>query len=171
MKTIKKASLLFASLALVLGAGLVGNSDTKEVKAASETYTYTFISGIFSGNGTKELNGINWTLTNNGNHYGYDKDKGLQIGSGKNPAKTLSLSTSDFTNNIISVTVNTSGASSIKASISATIGGETIGSSQSISATATPYSFENTTSATGELVLSWTQTSSKAIYIKSIVVE
>ena len=33
MKTIKKASLLFASLALVLGAGLVGNSDTKEVKA------------------------------------------------------------------------------------------------------------------------------------------
>ena len=34
MKTIKKASLLFASLALVLGAGLVSNSDTKEVKAA-----------------------------------------------------------------------------------------------------------------------------------------
>jgi len=38
MKTIKKASLLFASLALVLGAGLVGNSDTKEVKAETETY-------------------------------------------------------------------------------------------------------------------------------------
>ena len=38
MKTIKKASLLFASLALVLGAGLVGNSDTKEVKAADEVY-------------------------------------------------------------------------------------------------------------------------------------
>ncbi len=36
MKTIKKASLLFASLALVLGAGLVGNSDTKEVKAATK---------------------------------------------------------------------------------------------------------------------------------------
>ena len=36
MKTIKKASLLFASLALVLGAGLVGNSDTKEVKAAED---------------------------------------------------------------------------------------------------------------------------------------
>ena len=38
MKTIKKASLLFASLALVLGAGLVGNSDTKEVKAEDEVY-------------------------------------------------------------------------------------------------------------------------------------
>ena len=38
MKTIKKASLLFASLALVLGAGLVGNSDTKEVKAAEGTW-------------------------------------------------------------------------------------------------------------------------------------
>ena len=38
MKTIKKASLLFASLALVLGAGLVGNSDTKEVKAAADVY-------------------------------------------------------------------------------------------------------------------------------------
>ena len=39
MKTIKKASLLFASLALVLGAGLVGNSDTKEVKAEATKIT------------------------------------------------------------------------------------------------------------------------------------
>ncbi len=39
MKTIKKASLLFASLALVLGAGLVGNSDTKEVKAEATQIT------------------------------------------------------------------------------------------------------------------------------------
>ena len=41
MKTIKKASLLFASLALVLGAGLVGNSDTKAVKAEEVTDTLT----------------------------------------------------------------------------------------------------------------------------------
>ena len=49
MKTIKKASLLFASLALVLGAGLVGNSDTKEVKAEE---TASFDLSLLNGKGT-----------------------------------------------------------------------------------------------------------------------
>ena len=61
MKTIKKASLLFASLALVLGAGLVGNSDTKEVKAASgDTYTFSDTKGT-SADG-------NWSFTTKQNN-------------------------------------------------------------------------------------------------------
>ena len=50
MKTIKKASLLFASLALVLGAGLVGNSDTKEVKAAITSDDESSLSVLTSEN-------------------------------------------------------------------------------------------------------------------------
>ena len=52
MKTIKKASLLFASLALVLGAGLVGNSDTKEVKAAEVITTDTITADKLTATGT-----------------------------------------------------------------------------------------------------------------------
>ena len=59
MKTIKKASLLFASLALVLGAGLVGNSDTKEVKAeeieASTTITSENSAAAWTDNGKTHL--------------------------------------------------------------------------------------------------------------------
>ncbi len=52
MKTIKKASLLFASLALVLGAGLFGNSDTKEVKAAEVITTDTITADKLTATGT-----------------------------------------------------------------------------------------------------------------------
>lgn len=54
MKTIKKASLLFASLALVLGAGLVGNSDTKEVKAAT-TREYSIVFATKGSDDTREI--------------------------------------------------------------------------------------------------------------------
>ena len=78
MKTIKKASLLFASLALVLGAGLVGNSDTKEVKAEDEVYktldlasstnesvnTYTETwSAVVDGESYTIVNGNNFNAT------------------------------------------------------------------------------------------------------------
>ena len=59
MKTIKKASLLFASLALVLGAGLVGNSDTKEVKAANTTVTWTATKAADLGSKISSVNGTN----------------------------------------------------------------------------------------------------------------
>ena len=55
MKTIKKASLLFASLALVLGAGLVGNSDTKEVKAEEVITTDTITADKLKATDTKYM--------------------------------------------------------------------------------------------------------------------
>ena len=80
MKTIKKASLLFASLALVLGAGLVGNSDTKEVKA-EENLLATFSLGSDNtdspahDDGTSEAsysessNGYNLSITSGTNMF------------------------------------------------------------------------------------------------------
>ena len=49
MKLFNKVSILFASLALVMGAGLVGSNDAKEVKAESKTITITSDSNILNG--------------------------------------------------------------------------------------------------------------------------
>lgn len=65
MKTIKKVSLLFASLALVLGAGLVGNRDTKEVKAEAETLTINNSNGPWVGNGSGYKTGTGTMATSN----------------------------------------------------------------------------------------------------------
>ena len=44
MKLFNKVSILFASLALIMGAGLVGSNDAKEVKAEKQTVKYTVAS-------------------------------------------------------------------------------------------------------------------------------
>jgi hypothetical protein len=66
--------------------------------------------------------------------------------------------------------VNTSGASSIVGNVGVTVGSTAFtssgASSQTLSATATDYTFVG--SGTGNLTISWAQTSSKALYIKSI---
>ena len=66
MKTIKKASLLFASLALVLGAGLVGNSDTKEVKAETKELVVdgnSLPSDITNGDTEFTIDGITYVFS------------------------------------------------------------------------------------------------------------
>ena len=56
MKLFNKVSILFASLALVMGAGLVGSNDAKEVKADSE-YAINFDCGT-NDNGTLAASNI-----------------------------------------------------------------------------------------------------------------
>lgn len=130
-------------------------------------YSYTFTSKQFSANETKTLNGVNWTLTGNGGYWGYDGTKGQQFGSGNKPYKSLTLTTSGIEGTIKEITINTSGASSTNASFTVSVGGTQYGS-KNLSATATSYTF--TGSSSGEIKFAYTQTSSKAIYIKSISV-
>ncbi len=140
----------------------------------AETYTHTFVNKDLqaTNNGaTVTLSGVTWAFNNNGNYYGWDANKGMQIGSGSNPAKTMSLSTSDILGNISSITINTSGGSSIVATLSVSVGGVAIESPKSITASAANYTFTPTESATGNILISWNQTSSKALYIKSISIE
>ena len=134
----------------------------------AEEYSYTFTSKQFSANGTKTLNSVNWTLAGNGNYWGYDGTKGQQFGSGSAPYKSLTLSTSGIEGTITKIVVNTSGASSVNASFTVSVGGTQYGSSTKLTTSATDYTF--TGSASGEIKISYTQTSSKAIYIKSIAV-
>ena len=134
----------------------------------AEEYSYTFTAKQFSANGTKTLGEVDWTLEGNGNYWGYDGTKGQQFGSGNAPYKSLTLSTSDIKGTISKIVLNTSGASSISGSVQVTVGGKNFGNKITLTKTATNYTLEG--SASGNVVISYTQTSSKAIYIKSITI-
>ena len=137
-------------------------------QAWGETYSYTFTAKQFSANGSKTLNSVSWTLAGNGNYWGYDGTKGQQFGSGSAPYETLTLSTSGISGTITKIIINTSGASSVNASFTVSVGGTQWGSSTKLTTSATEYTF--TGSKSGEIKFSYTQTSSKALYIKSISV-
>ncbi len=168
----KRLSILTASLAMVFGVGLV-NNEKKNAKADGEsTYSYTFSTKTFTANETQNLSDIDWTLAGDGAYWGYDGTKGQQFGSGSSPYKQMTLTTNGISGNISEIVVNTSGAKSISATISCSIGGTAFGTQkQTISTTNTPYTFTSTTTISGEIVLSWAQTSSKALYVKSISVK
>ena len=131
-------------------------------------YSYTFTSKLFTANGTKTLNNVDWTLDGNGSYWGYDGTKGQQFGSSNAPYKSLTLSTSGIEGTISKIVINTSGASSIAGSCTVTVGGTQFGKKITLTKTATNYTLEG--NASGNIVLSYTQTSSKAIYIKSITI-
>lgn len=143
---------------------------TQEAKPEESAYSYTFTEKTFSANGTVALGGLSWTLAGDGGYWGYDGTKGQQFGSGSAPYKSLTLSTSGYADGVSKIVLNTSGASSINATCTVTVGGIQVGDSINLTSTATVYTLESTTPLTGEIVISYTQTSSKAIYIKSIAI-
>ncbi len=148
---------LLLTLSLLLGLILSVNA---------ETYTYTFGAKVFTANGTQTLGDFDWTLAGDGDYWGYDGTKGQQFGSSSYPYKSMTFSTTGVPGTITSITINTSGASSIKANLNVSVGGTKFGDQVTLTTTATNYTFEG--NGEGEVVLSYTQTSSKAIYIKSI---
>ena len=133
-------------------------------------YTYTFTQKQWTENGSKTLNDLSWTLAGDGGFWGYDGTKGQQFGSSNAPYKSMTLSTSSYEGGVNKIVINTSGASSISGSLVVTVGGVQYGSKVTLTKTATSYTFNAPESGMqeGEIVLAYTQTSSKAIYIKSI---
>ena len=131
-------------------------------------YSYTFTSKQFSANGSITLGDVSWTLAGDGSYLGYDGTKGQQFGSGSAPYKTLTLSTSGISGTITKIIINTSGAKDVNASFTVSVGGTQWGNSTKLTTTATAYTF--TGSKSGEIKFLYTQTSSKALYIKSISV-
>lgn len=138
-------------------------------------WSYTFTSKTYDANGSETLNGKSWTLAGDGNYCGYDATKGQQFGSGKAPYKTLTL-TSNFGQNygVKDIVINTSGAADISATVSVSVGGVNFKcgneSSVSLTTSATEYTFTtpNGQLVAGDIVISYAQTSSKALYLKSI---
>ncbi len=144
--------------------------DNTPIEGAGEPYSYEFTSKQFSANGSETLNGLSWTLAGDGGYWAYDNTKGQHLGSGSKPYKSLTLSTNDYNGAVKKIVINTCGGSSVNATLTVTVGDTVIGEATKISATATEYTFESATPLTGEIKLSYTQTSSKAIYIKSIAI-
>ena len=156
-----------------------GTSGDEGGKGAS--YQYTFTAKQFSSNTTMTLDGLSWTIAGDGNYWGYDGTKGQQFGSGKAPYKTLTV-TLDYdayctgkgtSGGVEKIIINTSGASSINATFIVKVGGTQIGESTKLTTSATNYTFEVTDKnnlPTGDIIIEYTQTSSKAMYIKSISV-
>ena len=154
-------------------ASSVATYEVKVEEALTNPYTYTFEKKIFEQTlQTEKLKAVNWTVETNGGYWGYDGTKGQQFGSGNNPATTLILKTSDILGTITNVKINASGANGIAATVGVTVGGTAMnyGTETTASLTATATDYEFTGSASGEIIISYSQTSSVAIYIKSIEV-
>jgi hypothetical protein len=82
----------------------------------------------------------------------------------------MTLTTSDYEGGVNKIVINTSGASSISATFTVTVGGKQIGTKQSLTSSNKAYTLTSTELLVGDIVISYTQTSSKAIYIKSIAI-
>lgn len=146
--------------------------------AGATTYSYTFTAKQFSANDTTlDLNGIDWTLAgehaldkNGVGYWGFDSQngKGQQFGSGSAPYSSMTL-TSEAFNDVTKIVINTSGASNIVSTLTVSVGGTEV-KTITLTKTATVYTIELTEALDGEVVLSYSQTSSKAIYIKSLEV-
>lgn len=114
---------------------------------------------------------ITSTITVTGGALGQNVDgtKGAQVGTGSSPASKIVIS-APFTGSVSSITINTSGAKSVVASLEVSVGGTSYkcggNTSVSLTNTATDYTF--TGSASGAVTITITNTSSKAIYLKNL---
>ena len=140
--------------------------------AWADTYSHEIAKKTWSAYDTQTLSNVDWTASAiGGAYFGYEA-RGQQFGSSGSPASSLTLSTSGFADKILSVKVSTSGGSSVKATLSVTVGEATFkcNDSGSVSITATNTEYNFTGDATGKIVIKWTQTSSKALFLKKIEV-
>lgn len=146
---------------------------------ATNTYTYTFVkestSGLTVGQTSYNLTlgDVDWTLSSSAaiNHFGYDSnstDRGFQIGSSKKSSKDFTLSTTGIAGKITSISVKASTAGTPTASLIVKVNGTQYGEAKSLTTTATDYTF--TGAETGTIEICYSQTSSVALYIKSITV-
>ena len=140
--------------------------------SSTDSWDYTFETKAWSAAGDHALDDKTWTMsgTDDGTPYfGYDATKGQQFGSGTHPFSDVSLQSSDFSGTIDSVTVYTSGANSINATVQVSVGGTAYGSAQTITNTNTAYTFD-LGGKSGTISIDYINSSSKAIYVKEIVV-
>ena len=142
----------------------------------TEAYSYTFTSKTFSDNATaQQLGTITWTPATSWSvgtgYWGYDGTKGQQWGSGSHTLNTMVLTSGTSFENVKKITINASIASSGGCTLSVKVGSTTIGSSKSLTTTATNYDFESATGLNGTISITLSNGSKKkAQYIKSITI-
>lgn len=150
--------VLLLLMAVMFGGG--------KILAQTANLTFTAKCG---GTGTDDQKGA-WDIISDGTEFDIHNTKGLHYGSGKNSVSYLKISTSSYSDKVITkIKVNASGASGTSAKLSCTVGNASFGATQSVSATAKDYFFVD--NATGDIVISLQQKKeTKALYLKSIEV-
>ena len=169
-----KRHLLFKSLlllcALIVGTNAWANNN---VSTVSTTFSATGnVTGKFTQTG--DFTNASWNLDvtwkSTASWQNLDGTKGSQVGSGKKPATGIVLTGSNIPGTITSVVVNTSGASDVIATVAVTVGGTgfTCGGNTTASLTSSAANYTFTGTGSGDIVITWANSSDKAIYIKSI---
>ena len=141
--------------------------------ATISTWEHEITEKTWTEAGSQTISGKTWvqdcTIASGNGYWGYDGTKGQQFGSGSSPFSQLTLTSSAFSGTIYSVSVYTSGASGVTGNVLVSVGGTDYGSVKSVTSTNSEYTFNGKSS--GEIVIKWTQTTSKALYLKKLVVE
>ncbi len=138
----------------------------------AETYTYTLVSGdLKTDAGTYTLGEYEWTVPAC-DFVGFDSPngRGFQIGSANKPSLTYSISSSDFSEYTInSITIKSSTASNSDAKMTIKVG-DSESDPYTLTTKATDYKFD-CAGAQGDVVISWEQTTSKALYLHTITID
>ncbi len=137
---------------------------------AQSTSSLEFTDTYANGGATADDNVV-WTVTSDGTESTFENTKGIHYGTSKATVGYIELSTSGISGTITQVVVNASTASGVNATVGVTVGGNAFGGdAQSLSSTATDYTF--TGSASGAIVVRVAKPSAaaKALYVKSIEV-
>ena len=160
-------------LTLGVGIGVASHTNVNKVEAIATASPYSHIfekSQLTDNGGNVNLSGVEWTYDSM-TYCGFDgNNRGVQIGSNKNPQKTewtIRTSVDNFGGTITNITVNACTGGS------ATLNIYSDGSpayNSALSSTSMDYALDLSTSPTNEIKIGMIA-SSKAMYIKSIVVE
>ncbi len=170
MKKLLLKSILLLCALVVGTSSSWANSNTSTVStkfSATGNITDQFTQ---TGDFTSAAWNLGVTWKDDASWQNLDGTKGAQIGSGSHPATGIVLTGSNISGTITSVVVNTSGSNSINATVAVTVGGTgfTCGGNATASLTSSAADYTFTGSGSGDIVITWTNSSSKAIYIKSI---
>jgi len=143
---------------------------TDQVVAVTDCdpYSYTFTEKMAA---SKQLGEYWWTLYLKDDTYqGFDSQygRGAQFGSKNSPAQEVTLTTEAVKDCLLSdIVINASLQSGGDAKVAVYIGDTQVGTSQSLSESATDYTFNNTAELQGTLKISLTN-STKAMFLKYI---
>lgn len=163
MRTCYKSlkSLLFMLVLCMVGT----------LSAWADSYTYTAAKADFKkGTFSFKSGDVSWSGNSTYEAPTMLESRGVQFGTKKKSRNnTITLSTSSIKGSIESIVVNTATAADCTVSLSASVGGTKIGSSESLSKSANDYTFTPKTAASGEIVISWDATKG-SVYIRSITI-
>lgn len=127
--------------------------------------------------GIQTIGGHEWNLTSDATTFKtyYDNTKGIQIGSSNNVAKTATFSSNyGETYGIDEIVVNASCASKSDAILEVSVGSKKFvcenETSAALTTSATEYTFKSSELVAGDIVIKYTQTTEKAMYLKAIFV-